>query len=160
MKTIIGVDPSINLCGYSVFYRKSLVDFGLIQTPQTKNLEEKCLYICRFLKKKVESFKDEGTVIAIEMPTTWSTSRGVPAKYGGALQKLFFCVGVLYGKLNNKRNKVILIPVGSWKGNAPKEVTFKRMAKKYKLRMDPTSKNFNVVDAIGIGDHVLSQKIR
>jgi len=154
----IGIDPSISECGYGIIDRNGLLDFGLIEGNPKWSLEWRCLHVCREIKR-IRSLFHQNATIVVEMPQTWSTSRGVPAKYGGSLQKLFFLVGVIYGNLHHPpASQIRLVTVSEWKGNIPKKVTFNRMVKKYKLQMQPTARNLNVTDAIGLADYEITRR--
>lgn len=147
----IGIDPSINTCGWAIVSSKrGLIKCGLILGDSKRD------WTCAAFNmavKVAEVCPHAGGRITIELPQTWSSSRGIPAKMGGAIQKLYFLVGAIYVRLGGACH---LVPVSKWKGNVPKKVTYHRMKSKYGFKFPPNDKNFNVSDAIGLADYGLT----
>ncbi len=156
---ILTVDPSINSLGFAYFEENSLKEFGTIQ-PDLKFIDsgptlhwtQKALSI--YYKYQAYFSDINPNRIVIEMPTVWhGTLRAHTAKNSGALEKLFFVVGLL---CSYQPEKVILITPNEWKGQLPKHVTLQRVLEKFPNVSKNTSPD--AIDAIGLGMYYLSHQ--
>lgn len=90
--------------------------------------------------------------VIIELPTNFHTPGGQAASLSGALLKLGFTAGAIAGACQTCVDRVHMIPVNMWKGQLPKQLTTKRVNKKYKLSLNWMNKENNEADAIALGD--------
>jgi hypothetical protein len=98
--------------------------------------------------RRVEGGGELISVAVIEMPSHLPTARGMAASNSGAILKLGFCVSSLRQALRDDGIPVELIGVRFWKGQAPKEVTQRRMQQVWGVEYAKEDE----YDAIGIGD--------
>lgn len=89
-------------------------------------------------------------IVLIEEPQLFlGSAKGRAASNSGAVLKLVAMVYCMVGALKALiTDKVITVPVRSWKGNVPKSITQKRVAKYWGCK----SGDDNITDAVGIGD--------
>lgn len=94
----------------------------------------------------------------IELPMVMHSPGGHGALLGGAITKLFYCVG-LYGGLLAGRCyiRVGYIPVHTWKGQLPKQLTTQRVNRKYHTTFNWRTKEHNIADAVALGDWYLTK---
>lgn len=85
-------------------------------------------------------------VVAIELPDY----RTEAASNSGALEKLVAFVFSLRARMSPVA-RVVLVPVRKWKGNLPKEITQRRVAKRWNWQ----GTDHNEADAVGIGDWLI-----
>jgi len=80
--------------------------------------------------------------------------------FSGALQKLYFVVGCIFGILGEHLGyqHITFIPVYQWKGQLPKQLTTVRVNRKYHLHLDWKTNENNIADAIAIGDWYLNER--
>ena len=95
--------------------------------------------------------------VLIEEPSIMSSEKGTVTARSGALIKLAMYAGMVTGFFLIKGYEVILIPVASWKGSLPKEVTKKRVMGTNIGAEE--SKASHYYDAIGIGLYGISEGI-
>lgn len=96
-------------------------------------------------------------LVLVELPSVWYSPRGARSKASGAAQKISLAAGLYFGICMTFPTVRLgyLIEPGEWKGQLPKLLTFRRMTRKYKLNLEPTDRNFNLTDAVGIYDFFL-----
>lgn len=175
---IFAIDPSNTSCGWAVFdaeketntleldksgdirssgsneytaYLDSLDDVDIpVQGNLGKGLHiaNDWLYKCDYMvvelhKKYVQYTEYDGVVVLIELP--W----GAGQRNVDDIMKLMCLVGMLRSHFERHAAHVVLAPVMSWKGQAKKDVTLKRMNRRWGL--DLQKKDYDESDAIGIG---------
>jgi len=148
-KRFISVDPGVSGTGYAIWSRTNrIIDFGIIAPPSTiKEFEARVMNIERRLRNVVRTYKVEKSYI--EFPAFYQGFGGQVTARSGALVKLAFTVGILYGALPECH----LVPVSSWKGSLPKEIVIQRI-RKILPKTDWMDFKEHVWDACGIGLHV------
>jgi len=153
MKKILGVDPSINTCGWGVVEQRDDKTYqcrkhGIIKgNPTSDDWTARADHVAACIVKLARFYRCRR--VAVEIPATYLGygDRRAP----GHLFKLFFVIGCIVTDCRRAGLRVTAVPVSRWKGNLPKEVCYDR-TKKYTGFTDipKTAKGFNVSDAIGI----------
>lgn len=152
---VIGIDPSINYCGFSVFElvddNYKLVVSKLLEPGRTsKEFTEKSKDIYNTVKSVYSKLSDEGSsIIILEIPQYWALA-GFIARESGSIYKLTFLCGMIYSLPN-----VIVVTPNEYKGQLPKEVVRNRLEKIYP---QVKTMNHNVVDAIYLGYWFIFEK--
>lgn len=152
--TILCLDPSIRALGWAVFVIGGETPKLTAYNVKKLNLEgESWIVRAKVMLEVVKDLENEycPAHIYIETPSHYSAGKGEVARNSGAILKLMFLVGAVYGAF---KDQVTLLPVSRWKGNVPKEITQRRMLKRWNATGD-----HNAIDAVGIGDYVISQKL-
>ena len=155
---LIAIDPSINTLGIATFDNETLLKFATIKSNLGKDStdEERI----RWMLWLIDSWLDDPfwDVVVIERPQSWGAYKSMASEKSGALLQLHILVGALFlwAEKLNYMNKCTchLVPVSTWKGQLPKDVTQAKMEAKYgvKVKYDHES------DAIGLGDWWLKKQ--
>jgi len=147
---------SLNVSWYTtVPVRPQLLDFGTVKCKTAHlPIETRINTTIMGLEDVVRDLDTESTVV-IEKPQLWGAYKSVASMHSGDLLGLHLLVGALYWWAANRfeSHRVYLIPVSEWKGQLPKEVTQKRMEKKYGVKFLTDDES----DACGLGDYYLTE---
>lgn len=166
MNHILAVDPSIRACGFALASHGkarenrgfSLTESGVIVSKSDVNRWERIDQITDDLQEMVpESVRsgDQNMVVVVEMPQAMKSAQGQAAANAGDTLILAALVGSIraamreYGMVS-----VECLTVSKWKGNAPKRITQRRIAKRWGEFMD-----HNEADAVGILDWYVNKRI-
>ncbi len=139
MKTLLAIDPGVNVLGVALFVNGELWDCGLFP---------------------VDSPLRHADTIVIELPQIYRATRS-KAPPEDILQ-LAFTVGKLAERFGQS---VVLVRPREWKGTIPKEKHHPRILDKLsdaeRARIPKLSKSLlhNVIDAIGLGQYFLKKKL-
>jgi Holliday junction resolvasome RuvABC endonuclease subunit len=153
---LICVDPGTRFLGWAVFgltdLSATLIKSGYITTNLFDNNNDwisRIDYMTSQMQQIFEHIVGSKITILIEQPMNFMSSKGSAATNSGAVNKLMACVFQLKGMINAlyPNNIVKLIPVQTWKGNVPKEITQKRVKKYWNWEGE-----VDEIDACGIGD--------
>lgn len=178
---LLAIDPSVISLGYAVFdadessyieypqapgfHTSSLVCFGTVKKKTgTFPLEERIGAIIGGLERELQKTPDvpalpflgRRDVVIIEKPQLWGAYKSVASAQSGALLSLHILVGALFWHFNKRLFETHLIPVSTWKGQLPKEVTKKRMEAKYKVKFATDDES----DAVGLGTYYIEEVLR
>lgn len=159
---IISIDPSSRACGYCIWREGKPRKWGCLKTRRRRGedwvarsrdvVDQLSVVLSRasWVKEGArERWEPEfANVCVIEMPAVWlKKKRGKAAARGGAVVKLAVCAGMIAGMMNERGYDVVFVLVATWKGQVAKEVTQRRVLRRYGIRGD-----HNMIDAVGIGD--------
>lgn len=144
MKTnVITFDPSINSCGFAGFTAEGKVYSSTIQT-ESISLEGKLSELGRKVSFLLGKYTPEHCFI--ELPGSQGT-RSIVALSSEAFTKLCLATGVIAGAVFARSCMLLhFVPVYEWKGQLPKHVTGKRVAKQFGY----TPQTDDEADALGI----------
>lgn len=152
---ILAIDPSTRALGYALFalrarMRASLVRFETIRVSQRlgayiDRIDIMCERVTGIVKRERPS------LCVIEMPQIFGSGKGAAANNSGSVMKLTACVFSLRSSLRSLGVRVELVPVSRWKGTCPKEITQRRMLRKWGAEGD-----HNAIDAVGLGSWFIS----
>jgi len=163
MKTFISIDPSSTACGWCVWRKgKGLGGwkprwFGTVKCKKghwVERVGKICVELMALLEERVgvTGFGDNAIVCLIEMPKVWDQ------KKASAVVKLAVMAGAVGGWVlgGELARRVEMVPVGKWKGQVKKEITQKRVLRRYGIGIGgqgcESVVDHNTIDAIGIGD--------
>ena len=154
----MGIDPSINDCGVSVFDGKKCVFYKLLHpTKDSKEFQTKSLSLFADIIQLLDQFNVKH--IILEIPEYWGTA-GFIARESGSLFKMSFLCGMIYTVNLYGETTVSLITPRKWKGQMPKEVCRNRLKKHYISYIPDFMKlNHNIVDAIGLGHYYVHGRV-
>lgn len=166
MKRILALDPSILHLGWAVIEEAStgqfhLYNYGTIIAPteyRNNSLVVRISFVLTILEALYTS-QPTLDAIVIERPEPWGSYKSLASAQSGSLQTLTLLTGALVGWALAKHSSgllVKLIKVSQWKGQLPKEVTKKRMEKRYSVKF----KTSDEADATGLGTWYLENKRR
>lgn len=162
MTTILCIDPGTRKMGMAEFKvnhktrTAKLTAYFVVLIPKSKGewrdridmMANEAVQFCNEHKPHI---------VLIEEPQLFlSTAKGRAASNSGAVLKLVamaYCMAGALGALFTE--KVIMVPVRKWKGNVPKEITQKRVAKYWHCK----SGDDNITDAVGIGDWYIRKQL-
>ncbi len=176
MYDLFVVDPSLRACGWASFRfdakrnKAKYMHSGFVKSKGIEDGEDPVIDSLKGKRAKANDWiyrLDETVdevlsnvdqpmteVGLIELPSTYSGGRGDAASASGAIMKLMGVVFSFREKMLYQYGfeKVILVPVHTWKGTVPKHVTKRRV-----LRSWPCQhiSDHNEMDAVGIGDWYL-----
>lgn len=163
----IAIDPSVNNCGYAVFKKSSIIDYGLLSEKKGGDYTEKARNMHKAIRELISEVSKDGypwgdVQLVTEIPQSFG-SAGYLARESGAERKLTFVAGMIYGIAPN----TIAYEPQQWKGQMSKCVVRARLSKKYpKLKLyfkevvtctdckrdhKKHDLDHNIVDAIAIG---------
>ena len=171
---ILTIDPSVENMGYAVFDKasKNLIGHGLIHPDKESKKDELSRYYNIIDKVYTIYDKYDCGLIIMEVPEH-RVQGGYMARESGAMHKLTFFCGMLFGSFD--QDKIKGYTPKEWKGSLPKHVMTLRIAKNHpKLKkllidekdiykcVDCSNKhqkvdharivlNHNIIDAVGIG---------
>ena len=167
------IDPGITGTGWAYFVpiADSAIDsvsFGNIVPRSTKTED----YIARSSEIVHELRYVVSTIckltfnwpVFIEEPSYMGGAKqyvGQTAAESGSLVKLVWHYGRIWQALSDRGHKITPIPVNTWKGQLPKNISHNRikaLADKHKLNGMSDSAKDHALDAIGIGFHILGIK--
>lgn len=163
------VDPGFGGTGYAVWHdrtRKRLLydppaAHGVINPPSAeKELEERGAWLFSEFKRTIIRYTGmwqkigQPITIYIEWPEFFgSTGKGHSAAGRGDFAKLLFAASCIAGAAFSQECDVHFIPVTMWKGQLPKSVVAKRVARCLKC---PANRYPNhAMDAVGLGVWVM-----
>ncbi len=155
---VMGIDPSINDCGVSVFKEKRCIVYRLLHPDKgAKNFQTKSLSLFADIIELTDRYSVE--TIILEIPEYWGTA-GFIARESGSLFKMSFLCGMIYTFNLYEQMTVELVTPREWKGQMPKDVCRNRLKKYYIDRIPEfMTLNHNIVDAIGIAHHRVYGKV-
>jgi hypothetical protein len=164
MTTWASIDPGLGGTGVAVWlarmpsrlYRKALLSKGTLK-DETKEagIAERSSALAAAVVGLLATQCGNGLLRAyIEEPA--NMGGGVAARRGD-LVKLALTAGAIATaiKIQFPRCKVIMVPVIQWKGNAPKEITNRRVCELMGWPQSDIKKQNHELDAVGIGLHAL-----
>lgn len=177
---IFAIDPSLRRMGWAYFTREYklgpkgagdivwspwiLKDKGLLKGRPRTRAEKKDWTgrVTALVRGAVDTCDECGgaSVVVIELPSVYNAGKGAVASGSGAIMKLAFMVGMLGGlmvRLPAVRSGVRFVPVRKWKGTVPKEITQRRVQRRWGVTIGDDGVDHNVIDAIGIGSWYISQ---
>lgn len=147
-KTVMGIDPSINFLGCSVFKNDKPLTWQLLK-PSKVAMDEyvKCVELYNQVFDLVEQHVPD--IIVLENPDHWAVA-GFQARESGSIQKLTFLCGMLF-----TLGKVELVYPKKWKGQLPKHVVRNRLQPffvggKYFTEKQWEELDHNVMDSLGL----------
>lgn len=154
---VIAVDPGANCCGLAILDPaakgpKMYVHSMFLRKRGGQGSDWISRVDAMVERVSAEFHSVEHCILIIELPS----NMGNAASAGQNILKLMAFVFALRQKfLERKILRVELIPVNLWKGNAPKEITFRRVRKRF-----PQWKGTNLdeSDAIGLGLWYLTKR--
>ena len=132
------IDPGVDL-GWAEFKKNRLVNWGTIYA-QGATLEDKIFDILDEVR-----FLEYADKVFIEWPSFQNTA----AKNTGSIIKLACLIGAILGRYGNG----VLIPVSTWKGSLPKEVTQLRAEKFFKVQGFKS----HAADAVALGQYIIQK---
>lgn len=140
---VLAIDPGLHKMGLAYFNARShkLLKTELIES--SGNLDHALARV----QSKLKTHEGIMTVVIEEPQQFMSSKKGTAASNSGSVMKLLALVYSIRQMSKMMARKVILAPVVKWKGQVPKEVMARRLAKYYDL----SGKNPDEIDAIGIG---------
>lgn len=155
---ILAIDPGLRNMGWAVLETANLLQYGLIKA-QSAHKDEPWVKRALRASGEVGGLIDEWRPerLACEMPVELQSYKGRAALASGAVRKLAFLVGVIGGLARARGINFTIYEPMQWKGNVPKEITRKRVLRRYPDV--PPDTDHNIIDAIGIGMHHI-EKIR
>lgn len=150
----IGVDPSINFCGYAQFDGKKLVEYELLEPHKlgckSDEFYDKSVTMYNYMLEKVTDIGEKDVTVILELPSYFG-SAGFMARESGSIFKLTFLCGMIYSI-----GCVKLYTPQEWKGQMPKKVVANRLVKFYPIIK---GMNHNIVDAIGLAHKHLHGRV-
>jgi hypothetical protein len=159
---ILAIDPGLISLGYAIFEIinsgkiKHLIQMGSIESNTKKDwikrLDEIVAEVYRLLD-------NDTFVVLIELPKIYTIGKkGIAAGNSESIMKLSSLVFSIRQSIRDLRSSVNikLIPVAVWKGQTPKEITRKRMTK----RWGQMPKSNDTVDAVGIGTYYIENMLK
>lgn len=91
--------------------------------------------------------------LVFEMPEVWNTTtRGNYSKNSGALEKLFFVCGLIYGLYPDRTT---YYTPQQWKGQLKKEVTINKVKAKFNIT---TNISDHEADAVALGSKYIEEQ--
>ena len=179
------VDPSIRACGWSMFsynQKKKTAKYensGFVKSKGIEDGDDPVIDSLRGRRSKANDWIsrldetveevllhscDAGSqclphIGLIELPSTYSGGSGDVASASGAIMKLMGVVFSFRERLIYESNfdKVILVPVITWKGQTKKEITARRVLRNWPCQHIT---DHNEMDAVGIGDWYLRRYLK
>lgn len=155
---VFAIDPGTKLLGWSHFILNHnaktavLVTSGIIQQSRSDEWIKRIDQTVDQVMEALTHTNGLPTQVLIEQPENFGSGRGSAVTNSGAVNKLIACVFQIKGavRVAHPKYKVQLLPVRQWKGNVPKHITQKRIARHWGVtEFDSTDES----DAIGIGDY-------
>jgi hypothetical protein len=162
---LIACDPGLSW-GLAVFKDNELVDSVFHNEKAQGSWETAADRSMRYFRGVVKRFvgsttRGDGWSV-IEMPTFMESYGGHTTARSGALVKLALVCGMQYQTLTDMVGVSKFVPVGTWKGQLPKDVVAQRLVKlldrdKCKVQMSILEQPSHDWDAVGIGMHALGR---
>ena len=157
---VVGIDPSVRhaRAGWAVLRHRrpgsALVEAGTIDIPDERKLPWpiRAIVIAHEAIRIAE--QASAGIIVCEMPAVFHSARGRQGTRTEAIQKLYYLVGCIAGKADELGIPFETYTPIQWKGNIPKEVTIRRINRKYGTSISDN----NVADAVGIAAYHISQQ--
>lgn len=150
----IGLDPSINFCGYALFDKKKLTEHELLEPGKlgckSSEFYDKSMAMYEYVLEQVTCIGEKDVTIVLELPSYFG-SAGYMARESGSIFKLTFLCGMIYSI-----GGVVLYTPQEWKGQMPKKVVANRLVKTYSVIK---GMNHNIVDAIGLAHRHLYGRV-
>jgi len=161
---ILALDPSVIHLGWAYMEWSStwdaetlpvIHDSGCILAPDEYKDTELVKRI-GFMLEALHDLDVDVDIVIIEQPENWGAYKGMASSRSGSLLKLELLTGALVGWALTKCLEPKLIKVSQWKGQLSKNITQRRMEKKYNCKCQTNDES----DAIGLGDWYLTQGIK
>jgi len=159
---LLCIDPGTRKMGMAVFevnHKKKagrLIKYFVVLVPKSQGewqdridmMANKAIQFCNTSRPDI---------VLIEGPRLFlSTRKGRAASNSSAILKLVAVVYCMAGALRALFTEdVIVVGVQKWKGNVPKEITQRRVARHWNCR----SGDDNITDAVGIGDWYIRKQL-
>ncbi len=160
MKKVLAIDPSIMNLGWAILNtppeRPQLLDYGTVICETAKlPLETRMNTTIMGLEDAIRHHLDSIDIVVIEKPQLWGAYKSMASMASGALLCLHILTGALYWWAANlfESHNTFLVPVSEWKGQLPKEVTQKRMEKRYNVKFATDDES----DACGLGTYAITE---
>lgn len=146
---ILGIDPGTKCLGWAMVSSKGYVTSGHCKAPGKYWV----LRADRVITDLVNDLPNLAgvAVVYIEMPKPFLSTKGDAAANSGSTLKLAALVGRVWQFFSGLGIPTRLITVSQWKGQTPKHITQRRMARRYNI--DTTQMDHNEVDALGIASY-------
>lgn len=158
---LLCIDPGTRKMGVAIFNVNHKRKTGVLLKYFVETVTKKYKWQDRIDKMTGRAIqicnKEKPDEVLIEQPRLFlSSRRGQAASNSSAILKLVGVVYCIAGALGVvKGREVMMVPVQRWKGNVPKEVTQKRVAKHWNCK----SGDDNITDAVGIGDWYIRKSL-
>lgn len=134
---LLFVDPGINATGYCIAENgadKPLAT-GVVRSKSDMEMLNKCWYIsCGIAKELNQLSIARLSMLIIESPQVWGSSKSQASTRAGDLFKLVYCaayVAALIGEAFQPTFTGLVFP-SDWKGQLPKSVVLKRIERQLK----------------------------
>ncbi len=149
---IIAIDPSIRQVGLAVYDHGRVIAFGTISINANgvdwlSRASQSADSICKTAHGYIKD--QDSTVLVIETPEHWSTSRGLDSEASESVQKTYWVVGAIIGRLWPFVAQIVAVRPNAWKGSAPKPIMVARAQPHVKhLSVDPHGYTHDAYEAV------------
>ena len=143
----MAIDPGVGGTGIAVFGPTQIKPSNTyVLDSGFDNYYSRVDDICNAFNELIVQYKHIETVI-IEKPQFYDTGKGRVTARSEALYKLCFIYGRLYQLAEQTIHNTYALPIPMWKGQMPKTMVNKRIAKITGRNWSPS----HIADAVGMG---------
>ncbi len=152
--TVLSIDPSINDAGYSGWNGGVPTQWGLVHPPRAlKSWRQKANSVRLQFESLVR--QHDPLFVICESPETIYEGRSSPRSEMDGVIKLCYLVGGLSATIHAQPSLprfFLEVTPNRWKGHCTKQATRAVINARYGLNIGETKTDFDISDAIGVGD--------
>lgn len=154
MKTLLAIDPGLKRTGYAVFKNNQYMCSGVIKVSKKLGWIDRLDFIVVQIINLLSKYSIE--IVVVEQPELFiMSSKGRAASNSGAVLKLTALVFSINAMMKYRETglECVLVSVRKWKGNVPKEITQRRVKRRWGVDL----KSLDESDAVGLGTYYIEK---
>lgn len=162
-KIIFAVDPSIRSLGWAVIMPGvgTVLEAGYIKNKSKDNDDYAARAVAMGILTRSTLYtacsrsRGPRADVIVEQPAAWLSAKGLASMHSESIQRLYYFVGALCGLLIDCDvvDSIWCIPASKWKGQTPKDVITRRVARRLEAQGKKLPKKTpdDTVEAIQLG---------